>query len=79
MKTTYSVTLANGKKVTRKSARVYTHAVVTNGGAVFGFCGSLALAEKSAASYRKHSNRTDQNVNWADWGTAHAVPVTVEE
>jgi hypothetical protein len=56
--TTYIATAQDGSKITRKSDRVYTHAVVGTWDSkeenahygYLGFCGSLALAEKLLAS-----------------------------
>lgn len=50
-KTTYSVTLDNGKTATRKSARTYTHAVVDNSG-VYSFHGGADLAARALQKYR---------------------------
>lgn len=44
-KRTYTIQLENGNIKTRKSARVYTHAVVSSV-SVEAYCGSLILAEK---------------------------------
>lgn len=57
-KTAYTVTLSDGRTITRKSARAYTHAVVTDqtidgvhrGEGVWSFCGSLELAVKRQAA-----------------------------
>lgn len=52
-KTTYTAT-AFGVTATRKSERTYTHAIMTReegrAAGVWGFCGSMELAQKKAAS-----------------------------
>lgn len=55
-KTTYEITLPDGSTRRRNSARTYTHAVVSQderGWYLVGFCGSLQLAEKRAADWRR--------------------------
>jgi len=61
---TYTATLPNGEAVTRKSARIYTHAVVVEGfmntrkgqheeePGLLNWCGSEALAQKAADKAR---------------------------
>lgn len=65
MKHTYEAVLPNNVRVTRTTARTYTHIVAgfitpwgeTKGAwEVVGFCGSLALAHKSA---RQHTYPTE--------------------
>lgn len=46
----YTGTTSNGIKVSRKSERVYTHAVVTPCGLVYGFCGTFQLAQKKLST-----------------------------
>lgn len=51
--TTYVAVAPDGTELTRKTHRVYTHAVLTEGSdgwSAAGFCGRLDLAEKKAAS-----------------------------
>lgn len=54
--TTYEVALPDGGTIARRSARHYTHAVVARGErgwGLVGYCGSLELAERRLADWRR--------------------------
>ena len=55
-KTTYTVTLPDGRTAQRTSGRAYTHAVIVhdpNGAGVYGWSQSAAGADKIAVEARK--------------------------
>ena len=62
MKIKYSAKFEGQEVGTRSSAREYTHAVLVTseeyGHAVLGFCGSIELAQKRLAEFRKRRPET---------------------
>lgn len=89
-KTTYKAVAPSGKVFTRRSYRIYTHAVVTtwnyDGRESIQFCGSLELAEKAKRSagvcinYKPgtttYTRRLSKNQIVTQVGVGTVVPVT---